>query len=109
LTYGPKDGYWPIADASGEIMDDRHAQLPDPAQPTGRAISAPDVRAALARLSPEHRAVITEMYLNRHTAAETADILGIAVAAVTARSYYAVHALRESVAGFSADTPATAS
>jgi RNA polymerase sigma-70 factor (ECF subfamily) len=90
-------------------MDDRHVQLPDPAQPTGRAITALDVRAALARLSPEHRAVITEMYLNRHTAVETADILGITVGAVMSRSYYAVHALRESAAGFSAGTPATAS
>jgi RNA polymerase sigma-70 factor (ECF subfamily) len=64
----------------------------DPAEP---AVTGDDVRAALAGLSPEHREVITEMYLNRHTAVETAEILGISVAVVTFRSYYALYALRE--------------
>lgn len=69
------------------------------------AVTGHDVRAALARLSPEHREVITEMYLNRHTAVETAEILGIPVAAVTFRSYYALHALREAAAGSALDAP----
>lgn len=64
-----------------------------------QAITAPDVRAALARLSPEHRAVITEMYLNGHTAVETAEILGISVGTVNSRSYDALHALREAAEG----------
>jgi RNA polymerase sigma-70 factor (ECF subfamily) len=71
-----------------------------------QAITAPDVRAALARLSPEHRAVITEIYLNGHTAVETAEILGIPVGTVNSRSYYALHALREAAAGPSLDAPA---
>lgn len=64
-----------------------------------QAITALDVRAALARLSPEHRAVITEIYLNGHNVVQTAEILGITVAAVKSRSYYALHALREAAPG----------
>jgi len=89
------------AEAFEEIMNDRHGQLPDPVKPVEQAITALDVRAALARLSPEHRAVITEMYLGKHTAVETAEILGITVAAVKSRSYYALHALREAAEGSS--------
>lgn len=85
---------WRRAETFREIMDD-----PQP-------ITALDVRAALARLSPEHRAVITEMYLNKHTAVQTAEILSIPLAAVKSRSYYALHALREAVAGSSLDAPA---
>jgi RNA polymerase sigma-70 factor, ECF subfamily len=70
-----------------------------------QAITALDVRAALARLSPEHRAVITEMYLNEHTAVETAEILGIPVGTVNSRSYYALHALREAAADPSVGAP----
>jgi len=89
------------AEAIEEIMDDRYVRLPDSVEPIEQAITALDVRAALTRLSPEHRAVITEMYLNKHTAVETAEILGIPVAAVKSRSYYALHALREAAAGSS--------
>jgi RNA polymerase sigma-70 factor (ECF subfamily) len=74
-----------------------------------QAITALDVLAALARLSPEHRAVITEMYLNDHTAVETAEILGITVAAVKSCSHHALHALRESALGLLGGTQATAS
>lgn len=87
------------AEADGKIMDDRHVQRPDPVEPAGQDITALDMRAVLARLSPEHRAVITEMYVNKHTAVETADILGISVGTVKSRSYYALHALREAAAG----------
>jgi RNA polymerase sigma-70 factor (ECF subfamily) len=87
------------AAAFGEIMDDRHVRVLDPVKPAEQAITALDVRAALARLSPEHRAVITEMYLNRHTAMETADLLGVSLNTVNFRSYYALHALREALAG----------
>jgi RNA polymerase sigma-70 factor (ECF subfamily) len=95
-------------EASGEIMDHRRIRLSDPARPIERPVTAPDVRLVLARLTPEYRAVIIEMYLNKHTVPETADILGVSVAEVMSRSYHAVHALRESAIGFLADTPVTA-
>jgi RNA polymerase sigma-70 factor (ECF subfamily) len=105
-------GWWRSrrrAEAFGEIMNDRQVQPPNPVRPAEQAVTALDVRAALDGLGPEHRAVITEMYLNRHSAEETAEILGIAVGTVRSRSYYALHALRESAPGSSAGTTATAS
>jgi RNA polymerase sigma-70 factor, ECF subfamily len=94
------------AEAGGKIMDDRHVELSDPLEPIGQDITALDVRAALARLSPEQRAVITEMYSNHHTAVETAEILGIPVGTVKFRSYCALHALREDVTGSALDASA---
>src|SRR5215472_10211581 len=44
------------AEALEETMDERHLRFPDSVEPIERAITALDVRAALARLSPEHRA-----------------------------------------------------
>ena len=97
------------AEAAEEPMSDRHAELPDPVEPIERAVTALDVRAALARLSPRQRAVITEMYLNDRTVAETAAILGIPVGTVKSRSYAALRALRASPLGASSVPPAVAS
>jgi RNA polymerase sigma-70 factor (ECF subfamily) len=83
------------SEAFEENFDDRNAELPDPAEVIEQAVDAVDVRAALAQLSPEHRVVITEMYFHDHTAAETAEILGIPLGTVKSRSYYALRALRQ--------------
>jgi RNA polymerase sigma-70 factor, ECF subfamily len=58
-------------------------------------VTALHVRAALARLSPRHRAVIEEIYLNGHTAREAAARLGIPEGTVFSRSYYALRILRK--------------
>jgi RNA polymerase sigma-70 factor, ECF subfamily len=60
-----------------EPPDGRQPDLPDPADCIERVIIAIDVRAALATLNPPHRQVITEVYYNNHSIAETAAILGI--------------------------------
>jgi RNA polymerase sigma-70 factor (ECF subfamily) len=57
-------------------------------------VTALHVRNALARLSPSHRAVIEEIYLNGHTAREAAARLGIPEGTVFSRSYYALRILR---------------
>jgi len=57
-------------------------------------VTALHVREALARLSPSHRAVIEEIYLNGHTAREAAARLGIPEGTVFSRSYYALRILR---------------
>jgi RNA polymerase sigma-70 factor, ECF subfamily len=85
------------AEAAEEPMGDRHLLLPDPVEPIERTVAVLDVRAALARLSPKQRAVLTEMYLNGHTVVETAAILGVPVGTVKSRSYAALRALRESL------------
>jgi RNA polymerase sigma-70 factor (ECF subfamily) len=57
-------------------------------------VTALHVRNALARLSPSHRAVIEEIYLNGRTAREAAARLGIPEGTVFSRSYYALRILR---------------
>jgi RNA polymerase sigma-70 factor (ECF subfamily) len=81
-----------------ENIDDRHAELPDPAELIEQTVDAIDVRAALERLSPEHREVIKQMYFRGRSAAETAEILGIPTGTVKSRSYYALRMLRQIVA-----------
>ena len=49
---------------------------------------------AVGRLSPAHRAVIVEIYLNGCTAREAAVRLGIPEGTVFSRSYYALRVLR---------------
>lgn len=63
----------------------------DPADQVADAIT---VLGALDRLSPEHRAVLVELYYRGHSVAETAELLGIAPGTVKSRAYYAVRALR---------------
>jgi RNA polymerase sigma-70 factor, ECF subfamily len=86
------------SEAAEEVIDDRHAEMADPVEVIDRAVDALDVQAALDRLSPEHRQVITEMYFRGHSVAETAEILGIPMGTVKSRSYYALRALRQTTA-----------
>lgn len=83
------------AEAAEEVIDDSHAELPDPDELIERTVDALDVQAALDLLSAGHRQVITEMYFRGHSAAETAEILGIPVGTVKSRSYYALRVLRQ--------------
>jgi RNA polymerase sigma-70 factor (ECF subfamily) len=52
------------------------------------------VRNALALLSPGHRDVLEQIYLNGCTARETADRLGIPEGTVFSRAYYSLRILR---------------
>jgi RNA polymerase sigma-70 factor (ECF subfamily) len=52
------------------------------------------VLGAIDTLSPEHRAVIVELYYRGHTVNETAAVLQIAPGTVKSRTYHAVRALR---------------
>ena len=58
-------------------------------------VTAVHVRRALERLSPSHRAVIEEIYLNGCTAREAAARLGIPEGTAFSRSYYALRILRQ--------------
>jgi RNA polymerase sigma-70 factor (ECF subfamily) len=59
-----------------------------------RVVNVALVRAALADLSMEHRAVLREVYFNDHTVAEAAGTLGIPTGTVKSRVHYALRALR---------------
>jgi RNA polymerase sigma-70 factor (ECF subfamily) len=52
------------------------------------------VAAALARLTPEHRAVLSECYYRGRTVREAAAALGIPPGTVKSRTHYALRALR---------------
>jgi RNA polymerase sigma-70 factor (ECF subfamily) len=52
------------------------------------------VGAALARLTPEHRAVLAECYYRGRTVAEAAAVLGVPPGTVKSRTHYALRALR---------------
>ncbi len=53
------------------------------------------VLQALHRLSPEHRVVLEQIYLEGRSVAEAADVLGIPPGTVKSRSHYGLRALRE--------------
>jgi RNA polymerase sigma-70 factor, ECF subfamily len=67
-------------------------------------VTAVHVRQALATLSPSHRAVLEQVYLNGLTAGEAAAVLGIPEGTVFSRTYYALHTLRRQL-GQPADGP----
>jgi RNA polymerase sigma-70 factor (ECF subfamily) len=50
---------------------------------------------ALERLTPEHRAVLVEIYYRGHTASEAAGLLGIPEGTVKSRTHHALKALRK--------------
>ncbi|MFF2959112.1 sigma-70 family RNA polymerase sigma factor [Streptomyces sp. NPDC057963] len=65
------------------------------------AVSALDVRDAIRTLSPEHRAVLVQMYFRGLSVGETARALGIPAGTVKSRSYYALRQLSRSLPGYS--------
>jgi RNA polymerase sigma-70 factor (ECF subfamily) len=83
------------AEAAEAIVDNRQADIPDPAEPFEHALIALDLRAVLAQLSPGHRQVIIEMYYRDHSVAETAKILGIPPGTVKSRCCYGLRRLRD--------------
>jgi RNA polymerase sigma-70 factor (ECF subfamily) len=75
-----------VADASApELRVGDHADA---------VVTALHVRQALAKLSPEHREVLEQVYLNGLTAAETAAVLGIPEGTVFSRTHYGLRVLR---------------
>ena len=76
-----------------EVAEDAVPEAPV-ADHADTVVTALQVRNALALLSPQHRAVIEEIYLNGSTAREAAVSLGIPEGTVFSRSFYALRILR---------------
>ncbi|MEU6844103.1 sigma-70 family RNA polymerase sigma factor [Streptomyces sp. NPDC046716] len=68
-----------------------------------RSTAALDVRDAVATLSPDHRAVLMEVYFKGASVAEAAAVLGIPPGTVKSRAYYALRALRRVLPGYAPD------
>lgn len=62
------------------------------------------MREAVATLSPEHRAVLLQVYFRGASVAEAAAALGIPPGTVKSRAYYALRALRRVLPGYEANT-----
>ncbi|MZD05538.1 sigma-70 family RNA polymerase sigma factor [Streptomyces sp. SID5785] len=98
-------------------IDARRARLARPAEVGGavldsarvcadhaeRSAATLDVREAVATLSPEHRAVLLEVYFKGASVAEAARTLGIPAGTVKSRAYYALRALRRVLPGYAPD------
>lgn len=87
---------WRRPRTAREVLRD----VPDEVAEADRADAILDawmVADALARLTPEHRAVIVECYYRGHTTAEAARVLDIPDGTVKSRSHYALKALRLSL------------
>lgn len=59
-----------------------------------RVLQASQMTEALGRLSPEHRAVLQEVYYRGRTTLEAARALNIPVGTVKSRTYHALNRLR---------------
>jgi RNA polymerase sigma-70 factor, ECF subfamily len=81
-----------------ETISDQEIDRPDPAEPIEQAVTALDVHAALAQLTPEHRDVVVAMYLHGKSVAEVSLALGIPAGTVKSRTYYGLRQLRRLLA-----------
>ncbi|MFJ4964675.1 sigma-70 family RNA polymerase sigma factor [Streptomyces sp. NPDC088729] len=73
------------------------------------AVRALDVRQAVRTLSPEHRAVLVQIYFRGLSVGETAAVLGIPAGTVKSRSYYALRLLSRNLPGYSRKSSARSS
>ncbi len=77
------------------VVEDNLADSPNPVDLIDQAVTAMDVRAALAQLTPEHRQVIVQAYYLGRSMAEIATELGIPEGTVKSRTYYGLRQLKE--------------
>jgi RNA polymerase sigma-70 factor (ECF subfamily) len=82
--------YASVTRAEDEVV----AALPPVADATDAVVDRALVRAALDRLSPDHRQVIVETYLRGRSYDELAAQCGVPPGTLRSRSYYALKALR---------------
>jgi len=77
-----------------EVSDAMLATVPAAVDDLDAALTSWTVQHALAKLSPDHRSVLVEMYYRGRSVAEAAEVLGVPAGTVKSRTYYALRALR---------------
>jgi RNA polymerase sigma-70 factor, ECF subfamily len=85
---------WRTQSRHDDIIEDRPTDRANPVQDIDLAMTAMDVRAAIARLRPEHRQVIVEVYYLGRSVAEIAQLLNIPEGTVKSRTYYGLRHLK---------------
>ncbi|MET7644007.1 sigma-70 family RNA polymerase sigma factor [Streptomyces sp. NPDC005426] len=93
------------AEVNDAVLDSAPARE-DTAEAT---VAALDVRKAVRTLSPEHRAVLVQIYFRGLSVGETAEVLGIPAGTVKSRSYYALRLLSRNLPGYSSRSSSVSS
>lgn len=87
-----------VVEVSEDRDDDSRARTDpratNPVVAIERALDQILVEEALARLHPDHRAVVVALYYQRLTVVEAATALRVPVGTVKSRSFYAIRSLR---------------
>lgn len=73
--------------------------LPATEDVTGTVVALESLRTALGALSPLHRRILTELYVEGNSVAEVAHRLGVPVGTVKSRAFYALRSLRTAMNG----------
>ncbi|HET7014926.1 MAG TPA: sigma-70 family RNA polymerase sigma factor [Streptosporangiaceae bacterium] len=98
---------WRMQSRRDDVIEDKPVDRANPVHDIDQAMTAMDVRAALAELTPEHRQVVVEVYYLGRSVAEIAELLGIPEGTVKSRTYYALRQLKRLLSG-TPDEPAHA-
>jgi RNA polymerase sigma-70 factor, ECF subfamily len=85
---------WRARSRSHEVIEDEPTDRPDPVDDIDQTVTALDVRAAIAQLTPKHRQVVVEMFYYGRQVDEIAESLGIPAGTVKSRAYYALRQLK---------------
>jgi RNA polymerase sigma-70 factor (ECF subfamily) len=73
------------------------ADLPPVADQVDHVLQSWQIAEALRALTPDHRAVVVELYYRRRTVKEAAAVLGVPPGTVKSRCFYALRALRDAL------------
>lgn len=85
---------WRAKSRHNNIVEEQLTDRPNPVDSIDQAMTAMDVRAALAELTPEHRLVLVELYYLGRSVAEIAALLSIPEGTVKSRTYYGLRQLK---------------
>ncbi len=94
---------WRARSRNEESIEDNPTDWADPAERVEQTVTALDVQAALAQLTPKHRQVIVDMYYRGRQVDEIAQSLGIPAGTVKSRAYYAMRHLKRLLSASYAD------
>jgi RNA polymerase sigma-70 factor (ECF subfamily) len=97
---------WRTQSRHDDIIETRPQDRPTAVDGIDRAMTAMDVRGALAQLTPEHRQVIVEIYYMGRSVAEVAQLLNIPEGTVKSRTYYGLRQLKRLLSPASGDQAA---
>lgn len=77
-----------------EVGDAELASVAEERDHIDESVQAHAMRQAMARLSPEHRAVLAYVYYRGLSIVDAAEALGVPAGTVKSRTYYALRSLR---------------